>query len=347
MTTLSDQQLQTLIAALQTNNAPQPATSPVPSPARNDAAALGPMPPCILGSNKMTRLQQFETWLEEAENRMTFLEVTQDQKKVILLRSWGGADLVKFMKTHANAQFEAIAATDTSAAVPADTYAQIVEKTKKELRTLVNRTMAMHQLMKSQQGERKWMDFVKDLEDKAHILNFDTVPYKQNDAVKDAAIFGMADLKLKEQALAEDPDLPTLIRWGQSREAGKEGAQDLQGASSTVSRIDDADGKTLEDIDAEIANLQIAKIRKQGKYSSRADRTPQRVRFQCKNCSSNHPAERKCPAKGQSCHACGGSNHFSGAQLCPKPQPPTAPPPRGARRRRPNARQEGFRHARR
>ena len=89
-TALTDAQLQTLITALTTNNnataAPAP---PAPAQVRNDAAALGPMPPCTLGSNKMTRLQQFETWLEEAENRMHFIGVTEDEKKVRLLRSWG------------------------------------------------------------------------------------------------------------------------------------------------------------------------------------------------------------------------------------------------------------------
>ena len=43
------------------------------------------------------------------------------------------------------------------------------------------------------------MDFIKDLEDTAHILTFDTQVYKQNDVVKDAAIFGMADPRLKEK----------------------------------------------------------------------------------------------------------------------------------------------------
>ena len=96
MTTLTDGQLQTLIAALTANTAPAPQPEPQ---SRNDATALGPIPPCILGTNKMTRLQQFETWLEEAGNRMKFLSVTEDGKKVILLRSWRGTDLVQFMKT--------------------------------------------------------------------------------------------------------------------------------------------------------------------------------------------------------------------------------------------------------
>ena len=92
------------------------------------------------------------------------------------------------MKTHAKIIFETTPATETTAAIPADTYKEVIDKTKKELQSLVNRTMAMHKLLTSKQGDREWMNFIKDLEDKAHVLNFNTVPYKQDDAVKDAAI---------------------------------------------------------------------------------------------------------------------------------------------------------------
>ena len=80
---------------------------------------------------------------------MQFLSVTEDTKKVILLRSWGGAELVKFMKTHAKVKFEDTPAAGDTAAIPADTYKEVIDKTKQELQSLVNRTMAMHQLLTS------------------------------------------------------------------------------------------------------------------------------------------------------------------------------------------------------
>ena len=46
------------------------------------------------------------------------------------------------------------------------------------------------------------MDYIKDLESKAHILSFDTIPYKHAEAVKDVAIFGMTDTALWEKASA-------------------------------------------------------------------------------------------------------------------------------------------------
>ena len=47
----------------------------------------------------------------------------------------------------------------------------------------------MYNIMESKQGARSWMDFTKDLENKAHILSFDTMHYKHAEAVKDATIF--------------------------------------------------------------------------------------------------------------------------------------------------------------
>lgn len=158
---------------------------------------------------------------------MKFIGVT-NKALVILICSWGGEDLVKFMKTHAKVIFDEIPATDTTAVFPADTYIQTI-KVKDEVHLLASRTMAVYQLLTTKQGDCTWMNFIKDLEDKAHTLDFDTQPYKQDDAVKDAAIFGMADIHLKEKALAEDPDRATLIRWGQGREAGREGAHSLSG----------------------------------------------------------------------------------------------------------------------
>ena len=72
------------------------------------------------------------------------------------------------------------------------------------------------------------MEFIKDLKDKAYLLDFDKKPYRQEDAVKDAAIFGMTNTHLKEKALTDDPQLKYLIRWGQARESGKEGIHNLK-----------------------------------------------------------------------------------------------------------------------
>ena len=237
---------------------------------------------------------------------MTYIGTTDDTAKRILLKSWGGTDLVEFMKSHAKVKFEEIPATDTDT----DNCTTTIKKIKDELRLLVNRILAMYQLLTTKQGERSWMDFIKDLEGKAHILDLDHQPYRQDAMVKDAAIFGMTDIRLKEKALAEDPDLNTLVRWGQSREAGREEAY-----NSPICRLEH-DNLNTSEIDEMIETLNIMRIKKQCKYSvsshqSRTDKP------QCRNCSSGHP-EGRCPAKGKSCFVCGEKDHFANARSCAK-----------------------------
>ena len=170
-----------------------------PQSTQNDPSALGPMKPFVLGTNKMTRLKRFEEWLEDANSRMQYIGTKEDAAKIILLKTWAGTELVEYMKIHAKVHFEAKPESDTDDAIPADTFNQIITKTKEEMRKSVNRTLAMHKLMETKQGDRPWMDFIKDLENKAHILSFDTIPYKHAEAVKDAAIFGMTDTALRRK----------------------------------------------------------------------------------------------------------------------------------------------------
>ena len=208
-----------------------PATAP-----RNDPSALGPMAPCILGTNKMTKLTKFEEWLEEAENRMEYIGNQEDKDKIILLKSWGGSELNDFMKTYITIRTAAQPAEGDNPAIQADTYTEVVEKIKTELNKMVNRTMAMHDLLNTKQGSRSWMDYIHELEKKAKILDFAKRPYTTDEAIKDAAIRGMADVKLSEKALAEDHDKDTLVRQGQAREAGKQDVNSLRNKDSIQSK---------------------------------------------------------------------------------------------------------------
>ena len=109
MASFTDAQFQTLLAQmaqLSTNANPPaqpqetPDANPPPTTQRNDPSALGPMAPCTLGTNKMTKLTKFEEWVEEAENRMEYIGHQEDKDKIILLKSWGGSELNEFMKTY-------------------------------------------------------------------------------------------------------------------------------------------------------------------------------------------------------------------------------------------------------
>ena len=66
MAQFTDDQFQQFMAMMRGNNPPPPANDAPPAVApapRNDPSALGPMAPCSLGTNKMTKLTKFEEWL--------------------------------------------------------------------------------------------------------------------------------------------------------------------------------------------------------------------------------------------------------------------------------------------
>ena len=162
------------------------------------------------------------------------------------------------------------------------------------------------------------MNSVKELEDKAYLLDFDNQTYKQSDAVNGAAIFSMTDTRLKEKALSDDPDLTTLIKWGQARESGKEGLHSLREPPSNIHRLSrngiDDEISNDEEIDDLIESLQVMKLRKAGRFSNRR-RPSTNQNNSCPNYSSEH-APNRCPAKGKECFTCGGRNHFSNSKTC-------------------------------
>ena len=297
------------MATISPNAAPQ-------STFKNDPAALGPMRQCSLGTDKMRKLTMFNEWLEDAENRMTYIGVTDDNEKVILLKTWGGPEMVELIRLE-KSNLNIRATTDSNEEEQGCTYAQLIEKLRSFLARMVNRTMAMHQLLSTQQGTRSWSDFIRDLERKAKILNFENKPYTTDEAIKDAAIFGMNDPSLREKALAEDPTLEKLTRWGQARETGREDAHHLN-KEGNVKRVGShllSTDMETDEIENMIETLQVMKLKKAGKYSSRNNNSPRSG--SCNRCNTEHNPGR-CPANGKTCFTCGAKNHFSKAPVCPK-----------------------------
>jgi len=93
----SAEQFQTLIAVITGGNQQAPpaavAAAAMPAP-KNDPAALGPIR-CNLSTDKMQKLILLDEWLEDAENKMDYIGVTEDKEKIILLKTWGGPEMVE------------------------------------------------------------------------------------------------------------------------------------------------------------------------------------------------------------------------------------------------------------
>ena len=332
MATLSEEQFKQLLATITNTNSNGSHSNEGrgKQETRNNPSVLGPMRQCNLGDDKMKKLTIFDEWLEEAENRMDFIGINDDKEKLILLKTWGGPDVNEILKQQTSVfrikqepeESNDEANTSSGSKLPksiikqdTNTYQQTVDTIRNTLEKLVNRTMAVHRLMTTSQGDRTWVEFIKDIEAKAKILNFEKKPYTQEEAIKDAAIFGMSDAKLREKALAEDPDLETLSRWGHAKETGREDAYQMKGSKGNVKKIandipdEEMDEEEIEDM---IHTLQVMKLKKAGKYSIRF-----KNRNSCTRCNSEHAPER-CPANGRECFKCGGKNHFVNSQSCPK-----------------------------
>ena len=167
------------------------------------------------------------------------------------------------------------------------------------------------------------MDFIHELEKKAKILGLDKQPYTIQDVIKDAAIFGMADGKLREKALAEDPNLDKLTRWGQAKEAGREDAHNLkENSGGAVKRIGwTGNEKKPEDMDESelnnlIKSLNVMKIKKAGKYSNRSNKDKEKEEQKsCSRCTTEHQPGR-CPAYGKDCYTAKMNSCFNKSFYC-------------------------------
>ena len=74
------------------------------------------------------------------------------------------SELTVFLKTHLTIQTVRQPAGNDIPAVEVDTYEQVIEKIKAEMRQLVYRTMAMHELLNTKQGTKNWLDYIHELE---------------------------------------------------------------------------------------------------------------------------------------------------------------------------------------
>ena len=160
----------------------------------------------------------------------------------------------------------------------AHTYEELTNLSKKELLSMVNRDRAVIDLLRMSQGDRGAMEFVGAVEDQARLCRADTEPIKETDLARMALIGGMKDRSLAEKALAENCELKTTIETMKTRESSKANAVAMRGLAAGTEEVkrlrsDLAGTESMEEeIDRLERNLQIMRLQKEGKYSSRRRR---------------------------------------------------------------------------
>ena len=286
---------------------------------QGSAHAVGPMGACVLGIDKMKRPKVFMDWVKEAQAKIDYMGISDNKQKVALLRSWAGRELLNFWEKEERIQFTtipAVEATDGVAAVAeitADTFEEIITKTKKELLIHVSRDRSLTDLLSMKQGDETWMQFISELEDAADLCRLETQPLTREDAIRVAALAGMKDRLLAEKAMTEEFPLAKLVSVGSTRESSRSNVEAMEGhRTSSIRRVP-------EEHRGERENRQLApgmKLKKARKYSMRSKGEGDR-KGSCSSCTSSHETGR-CPARGRECFDCGEKNHFAKSKACTK-----------------------------
>ena len=287
------------------------------------AAVVGPMQHCHLGKDKIRRYKRWGDWIQDAENKMKFLQITTSQAKIGFIRSCAGAELSDFWTKEARIRFEDIPADQPRGVLAQDahTYDQIKDESKKSLLKMVSRDRAIIDLLRLEQGTRNFIDFLSEVEDQEHLCRTEEMPLNSHDMQRMSLIAGMKDRTLAEKAIAEEYTLKQVIQAGVNRESSKANVEAMQARPHTnVHRVED---KLYQggDMDARINYLQaeledVMKIRKSGKYSGRTSSSQEETKGdKCKKCTYEH-GEGRCPAEGRKCNICNAEGHFARSPLC-------------------------------
>ena len=133
------------------------------------ASLVGPMGACSLGRDKLKRPKKWADWLREAENKMRFGGITEEDRKWAFLRSCAGAELTELWDKEVRVIYEATGEAPNR--VEADTYDQVVKNTTATLLKLVNRDRAIIELLRMEQGNRTFNEFLADIEDQTHLCH--------------------------------------------------------------------------------------------------------------------------------------------------------------------------------
>ena len=285
--------------------------------------------PCDLGTDPSQFLTRIEDWWETHSLLVDSITDLPDVRKLKLLLLWGGKEFRKFAK-------DAGVQTQAEEGRPADDLQGALAKLKTKCSQHVNLTMAMYQLMHAKQGTKSVTEFAHELDELASRCQLTDVPYTPDRAKKDAFVFGTSDERLRQEALAKDPEYDALLRLATSyeqsrRDSGKIRAAGAEGQDPVRQVVDTGD------VEAVVAKMLAHKL--PGKYSARPASTPRYKsgsagepdRPKCPNCPTHYrPHEPgRCPARGKTCAACQQRHHFAGSPNCRSSGPGHMGPPPG------------------
>ena len=295
------------------------------------AALVGQIPACVLGKNKLKRYKKWRDWIKDAENKMTFLSIDTNEKKISFIRSCAGTELTEFWEKEARIRFIDIPAdaANNVVAQARHTYDEITKGTKDALLKYVNRDRAIIELLRLEQGSRNFTDFLSEVEDAEYLCRVAEEPITSEDLQKMSLIAGLKDRTLAEKALTEQYTLKQLVSAALNRESSRANVEAMKARPTTaVSSIESNEvveltplRQQLNDIDAKLDR--VMRVKQSGKYSrcykqgTQGDDKHKNSKSSCIKCTYSHE-KGQCLADGpgRSCYDCTREGHFAGSVLC-------------------------------
>ena len=260
------------------------------------AAQLPSFPPFNPNVDPTSISQRWSKWIQRFTNFLIALDIKEKERQRALLLHYAGEKVYDIFDTlsETGEDFETAVAKLTAHFAP-----------KKNI------DYETYRFRQVRQTPGESIDqFVTRLRQLAIVCEFADVDRE----IKAQVIQSCSSARLRRHALREDKiTLEKLITYGRSLELSEHQAIAMEDGQQT-SHIETPSLNALRDKSKQAATRwRSPRDSRQGQQRNQPMQDDQQIAQGCRNCGGNwpHPADRPCPAKGKTCHACGKQNHFS------------------------------------
>ena len=273
--------------------------------------------PMDMGENAEERLVNFHEWAEEVNDKLKVAGVDDQKLQTRIALMWGGKDVKAYATEKAKVRLD-----DDTGAEPAeaDTWDSAITKITTVMEEGINETFAMFKFRQQEQGQRNIGKWYKQLKSSVKTLRLGRCTcghgYTEDRAIRDVMVEMTNDGKLRKDGLSKDLSLAEVVRAGEANELARSRAATVEGKS--VNRVHHRTETLTDDTPTdEEAKLMVAKLRKTGKYSIKAEKQQQKS-VECDRCTNaRRPhASSSCYFKDQKCRVCKETGHMGGSKMC-------------------------------
>ena len=277
-------------------------------------AITGIKVPLDMGRDAEERLINFHEWKEDVADRMTVAGIMNEQRKTTIALMWGGRDLKDFAVDKAK-----VVLTENGD-TPADNWTSAATKIEETMEGEINEAFAMFKFRQSAQENQSIDTWYKRLRSAVKTLRLQKCTcghgYSEERAIRDIMVEMTNDSKLRKEALSKDLPLAALLKEGEANELARKRAATVEGKKvMQLSMNEDADLTEAE------AQFMIAKLKRAGRYSTRADKRRENEQPEpcprCTNPKQPHHQDR-CYFVDKKCRNCNQIGHMGGSKMCPK-----------------------------